>query len=72
MKTLVVADADSWKTVEIPVKVYLTWNRKRALKDAGDSQRVLDRLQKKLAKHSLLKTTLKRGGNQYLTMDHQY
>jgi len=58
-----------YKTVEIPVKVHLTWSRKRALKDAGDRQRVLDRLQKKLAKPYLLKAALKRGVNQYLTMD---
>ncbi|NLV84979.1 MAG: transposase, partial [Spirochaetales bacterium] len=49
--------------------VHLTWSRKRALKDATDRQRVLDRLQKKLAKPSLLKASLKRGGNQYLTLD---
>jgi transposase len=58
-----------YKTVEIPVKVHLTWSRKRALKDAGDRQRILDRLEKKLAKPSLLKAALKRGGNQYLSMD---
>jgi len=58
-----------YKTVEIPVNVHLTWSRKRALKDATDRQRVLDRLQKKLAKPSLLKASLKRGGNQYLTLD---
>jgi transposase len=58
-----------YKTVEIPVKVHLTWSRKRALKDASDRQRILDRLEKKLAKPSLLKAALKRGGNQYLSMD---
>jgi transposase len=58
-----------YKTVELSVKVHLTWSRKRALKDAGDRQRVLDRLEKKLAKPSLLKAALKKGGNQYLAMD---
>ena len=58
-----------YKTVEIPVNVHLTWSRNRALKDATDRQRVLDRLRKKLAKPSLLKASLKRGGNQYLTLD---
>lgn len=58
-----------YKTVEIPVNVHLTWRRKRARKDAADRQRVIDRLQKKLAKPSLLKAALKRGGNQYLSMD---
>jgi transposase len=58
-----------YKTIEIPVSVHLTWSRKRALKDAADRQRVIDRLKKKLAKPSLLKAALKRGGNQYLAMD---
>lgn len=58
-----------YKTIEISVKVHLTWSLKRALKDAGDRQRVLDRLEKKLAKPSLLKAALNRGGNQYLTME---
>lgn len=58
-----------YKTVEIPIQVHLTWSRNRAVKDASDRQRVLNKLKKRLDDPSKLKAALQKGGNQYLTLD---
>jgi transposase len=58
-----------YKTVEIPIQVHLTWSRNRAVKDAADRQRVLNKLKKRLEDPSKLKAALQKGGNQYLTLD---
>lgn len=49
--------------------VHVTYSKKRADKDAGDRIRIIGRLEKKLEKPSQLKSSLRRGGNQYLQMD---
>lgn len=54
---------------KVPVKVHLTWSAKRAAKDRGDRERMLERLNKKLARPYQLKASVKRGINQFLEME---
>ena len=58
-----------YKQVEIEVNVHVTYSMKRADKDLGDRNRMLERLRGKLENPSKLKSSMKRGGNQYLQMD---
>lgn len=53
---------------EIPVKIHLTWSAKRAAKDCGDRDKIIEKLKKRLEKPYQLKAGLKRGCNQYLEM----
>lgn len=50
------------------VKIHLTWSAKRAAKDRGDRERMLEKLTKKLDKPYQLKASVKRGVNQFLEM----
>lgn len=59
----------TYKTVEIPVSIHVTWSASRAQKDRSDRLRMLGKLQKDLEKPYLLKSSLKRGRNQYLCFD---
>jgi len=59
----------SWRSVEIPVKIHLTWSAKRAAKDRGDRERMIGRLEKRLAKPYQLKAGIKRGCNQFLEFE---
>ena len=52
----------------VSVKIHLTWSAKRAAKDRGDRERMLERLNKKLDKPYQLKASVKRGVNQFLEM----
>lgn len=54
---------------KIPVRIHLTWSAKRAAKDKGDRERILERLKKRLDKPYQLKAAMKRGCNQYLQME---
>lgn len=54
---------------KVPVKVHLTWSAKRAAKDRGDRERMLERLNKKLEHPYQLKASVKRGVNQFLEME---
>lgn len=54
---------------KVPVKIHLTWSAKRAAKDRGDRERMLERLNKKLEKPYQLKASVKRGINQFLEME---
>ena len=54
---------------KVPVKVHLTWSAKRAAKDIGDRERMLERLNKKLEHPYQLKASVKRGVNQFLEME---
>lgn len=58
-----------YDTLEIPVKIHLTWTAKRAAKDKADRERMLEKLRKRLDKPYQLKADLKRGRNQYLSID---
>ena len=53
----------------VPVKIHLTWSAKRASKDRGDRQRMLEKLMKKMDKPYQLKAAVKRGVNQFLEME---
>jgi transposase len=57
-----------YESMEIPVKIHLTWSAKRAEKDRADRERMLDRLKKRLDKPYQIKASIKRGCNQYLQM----
>ncbi len=58
-----------YKDEEIAVYTHLTWSAKRAVKDAKDRERILERLRKKIEKPHQIKAAMKRGGNQYLSFD---
>ncbi|MDP3486665.1 MAG: IS1634 family transposase [Bacillota bacterium] len=58
-----------YRTEQIPVNIHLTWSAKRAAKDRGDRERMLERLAKRLDKPYQLKASMQRGCNQYLQMD---
>lgn len=58
-----------YRTTEIPVKIHLTWSRRRAEKDLADRERMLTGLKKVLARPSGLTQSLKRGRNQYIAVD---
>lgn len=58
-----------YETKLIPVKIHLTWSAKRAAKDKGDRDRMLERLNKRLDKPYQLKAAIMRGCNQYLQME---
>ncbi|MBI9094126.1 MAG: IS1634 family transposase [Sphaerochaeta sp.] len=53
----------------IDAHVHVTYSLKRANKDLGDRDRMLERLRSKLENPGKLKAAMKRGGNQYLQMD---
>ena len=55
--------------INIPVKIHLTWSKKRAEKDKSDRERILEKLKKRLDKPYQLKAAIKRGSNQYLQME---
>lgn len=54
---------------KIPGRVHLTWSAKRAAKDRGNRERILERLKKRLDKPYQLKAAMKRGCNQYMQME---
>lgn len=58
-----------YKQVEIEANVHVTYSMKRADKDLGDRNRMLERLRGKLEDPGKLRSSMKRGGNQYLQMD---
>jgi hypothetical protein len=58
-----------YDTLEIPVKIHLSWTAKRAAKDRADRERMLERLRKRLDKPYQLKADIKRGRNQYLALE---
>lgn len=58
-----------YKEERIEANVHVTYSMKRAEKDAGDRNRMLERLVARLETPGKLKAALKRGGNQYLQMD---
>lgn len=58
-----------YETKFFPVKIHLTWTAKRAAKDKGDRDRMLERLNKRLDKPYQLKASIMRGCNQYLQME---
>ncbi|MDY0289199.1 MAG: IS1634 family transposase [Sphaerochaeta sp.] len=58
-----------YRHVEIEANVHVTYSMKRADKDLGDRNRMLERLKAKLEDPGKLKSSMKRGGNQYLQMD---
>jgi len=58
-----------YETKLIPVKIHLTWTAKRAAKDKGDRDRMLERLNKRLDKPYQLKAAIMRGCNQFLQME---
>ena len=57
-----------YRHVEIEANVHVTYSMKRADKDLGDRNRMLERLKAKLEDPGKLKSSMKRGGNQYLQM----
>lgn len=58
-----------YKEEKIEANVHVTYSMKRADKDAGDRNRMLERLVARLETPGKLKAAMKRGGNQYLQMD---
>ncbi len=58
-----------YRREQIPVNIHLTWSAKRAAKDRGDRERMVERLHKRLDKPYQLKASIRRGCNQYLQMD---
>ena len=55
-----------YKTVEIPVKIHLTWSRERARKDRIDRERVVEKARQLLSSPGQVTQALKRGKNQYI------
>ena len=58
-----------YREEKIDAHVHVTYSQKRADKDAGDRNRMLERLKAKLENPGKLKAAMRRGGNQYLQMD---
>ena len=58
-----------YRKEKIEANVHVTYSMKRADKDAGDRNRMIERLKAKLEDPGKLKASMKRGGNQYLQMD---
>ncbi len=58
-----------YRKEKIEANVHVTYSMKRADKDAGDRNRMIERLKSKLEDPGKLKAAMKRGGNQYLQMD---
>lgn len=58
-----------YKTMEIPVSLHVTWSAARAEKDRRDRLRMLEKLKKNLETPGSLKSSLKRGRNQYLCFE---
>lgn len=58
-----------YKEIEIPVRIHITWNAKRAHKDREDRKKVLKKVQDMLDQPSKINSSLKRGRNQYLTLE---
>ena len=55
-----------YKTLEIPVKIHLTWSRERARKDQIDRERVVEKARQLLSRPGQVTQALKRGKNQYI------
>ncbi|MCK9349436.1 MAG: IS1634 family transposase [Bacilli bacterium] len=58
-----------YRQEQIEANVHITYSLKRADKDLGDRNRMLERLKSKLETPGKLKAALMRGSNQYLQMD---
>ena len=60
-----------YKTVEYPVRLHLTWSRERAERDRLERERQVEKVRKMLSSPGKVKSSLKRGRNQYLALDIQ-
>ena len=58
-----------YKQVEIEANIHITYSSKRADKDAADRNRMIERLKAKLDSPAKMKAALRRGCNQYLSME---
>lgn len=57
-----------YKSISIPAKIHVTYSRKRAEKDAGDRQRALNKLYKRIGRKQA-KSSMKYGSNKFLEFD---
>lgn len=58
-----------YEIIRVPVNIHTTWTKERAAKDRSDRERLLVKLGKRLDKPYQLKANMKRGCNQFLTME---
>ena len=58
-----------YKTIQIPVHIHVTWEAKRAAKDRKDREKSVEKAQEAVDQPSKLKSSVKRGRNQYIHFD---
>lgn len=58
-----------YKTIKLPVNIHITWEASRAIKDAKDRQRMVEKAEHLIEDPSKLKASVKRGRNQYINFE---